>query len=224
MTVAQTRTAPGPADSPIAPPKVVRQRRTRPGLLGLALLLVALGGLGAAYAVNSVRATGEYIAVARPVSAGAQIVPEDLMVVQLGGGQGLTPIAASDGAKVVGKRAAVALSAGSLLTPDQITDDQLLGPGQQQVALGLSPQEIPARALRPGDKVLLVGAPARQDAAPGEATRFQAVVVDTVTPRQDTAVPNDMTVVYVSVAEKDATAVVLLHAQRRISVVLQSGS
>ncbi|MDR7278866.1 SAF domain-containing protein [Catenuloplanes atrovinosus] len=224
MTVAQTRPAPGPADAPVAPPKVVRQRRTRPGLLGLALLLVALGGLAAAYAVNSVRATGQYIAVARPVSVGAQIVPEDLMIVQLGGGQGLTPIAASDADKVVGKRAAVALSAGSLLTPDQITDKQLLGAGQQQVALGLSPQEIPARALRPGDKVLLVGAPARQDAAPSEATRFQGVVVDTVTPQQESAVPSDMTVVYVSVAEKDAAAVVLLHAQRRISVVLQSGS
>ncbi|GAB7039999.1 MULTISPECIES: SAF domain-containing protein [Catenuloplanes] len=224
MTMAQTRPAPGQADAPIAPPKVVRQRRTRPGLLGLALLLVALGGLAAAYAVNSVRATGEYLAVARPVAVGAQIAPEDLMIVQLGGGQGLTPIAASDAAAVVGKRAAVALSPGSLLTPDQITDKQLLGPGQQQIALGLSPQEIPARALRPGDKILLVGAPASQNASATEATRFQGVVVDTVTPDQEAAIPSDMTVVYVSMAEKDAAAVVLLHAQRRISVVLQSGS
>ncbi len=78
MTMAQTRAVPGPADAPIAPPKVVRQRRTRPGLLGLALLLVALGGLGAAFAVNSVRATGEYIGVARPVSVGTVIVREVL--------------------------------------------------------------------------------------------------------------------------------------------------
>ncbi|WP_033344420.1 SAF domain-containing protein [Catenuloplanes japonicus] len=224
MTLAQARPAPGTAETPIAPPKVVRQRRTRPGLLGLALLLIALGGLGAAFAVNSVRATGQYIGVARPVAVGAVIVPEDLMVVQLGGGQGLTPIAAADQDKVLGRHAAVALSPGSLLTPDQITDKQLLGPGQQQVALGLAPQEIPARALRPGDKVLLVGAPAKQDAAPSEATRFQGVVVDTVTPTDTQVVTSDMTVVYVSLAEKDAAAVVLLHAQQRISVVLQSGS
>lgn len=224
MTMAQTRPATGQADAPIAPPKVVRQRRTRPGLLGLALLLVALGGLAAAYAVNSVRATGEYLGVARPVAVGAQIAPEDLMIVQLGGGQGLTPIAASDAVNVVGKRAAVALSPGSLLTPDQITDKQLLGPGQQQVALGLSAQEVPARTLRPGDKVLLVGAPANQTAAPAEATRFQGVVVDTVRPDPNNPGAGNMTVVYVSVAEKDAAAVVLLHAQRRISVVLQSGS
>jgi hypothetical protein len=224
MTLAQARPAPGMADAPVAPPKVVRQRRTRPGLLGLALLLIALGGLGAAFAVNSVRATGEYLGVARPVAVGSVIAAEDLMAVQLGGGQGLTPIAAADRDKVVGKRAAVALSAGSLLTPDQITDKQLLGPGQQQVALGLAPQEIPARALRPGDKVLLVGAPAKQDAAPTEATRFQGVVVDTVAPSDNGMVVSDMTVVYVSLAEKDAAAVVLLHAQQRISVVLQSGS
>ena len=45
MTVASTRSVPGPVDAPVAPPKVVRQRRMRPWLLGLAVLLIALGGL-----------------------------------------------------------------------------------------------------------------------------------------------------------------------------------
>lgn len=224
MTVAQTRPVGGPADAPAAPPKVMRQRRTRPGLLGLALLLIALGGLGAAYAVTSVRATGEYLAVARPVSVGTAIVAEDLMVVQLGGGQGLKPISAADADKVVGKRAAVPLSPGSLLTPEQITDAQLLGPGQQQVALGLTADQIPAKRLRPGDKILLIGAPADKDAGTAGATRYEGVIVDTATPDDDALVANDMVVVYVSVAAKDAAAVALLHAQNRISVVLQSGS
>lgn len=56
-----TRNATGPVDAPVSPPKVVRQRRVRPGLLGLAVLLIALGGLGAAFAVTSVRATGSYL-------------------------------------------------------------------------------------------------------------------------------------------------------------------
>ncbi|MFD0823696.1 hypothetical protein ACFQ0D_36445, partial [Micromonospora zhanjiangensis] len=39
MTVSTTRAGSGPVDAPVAPPKVVRQRRMRPGLLGLAVLL-----------------------------------------------------------------------------------------------------------------------------------------------------------------------------------------
>ena len=42
--------------------------------------------------------------------------------------------------EVVGKRAAVSLVPGTLLTLAQLTDDPLLGPGQQQIALGLKPQ------------------------------------------------------------------------------------
>ncbi|NHW87563.1 flagellar biosynthesis protein FlgA, partial [Escherichia coli] len=57
MSVA-TRNGASPVDAPVTPPRVVRQRRVRPGLLGLAVLLIALGGLGSAFAVTSVRATG----------------------------------------------------------------------------------------------------------------------------------------------------------------------
>ncbi|MFD0788226.1 flagellar biosynthesis protein FlgA, partial [Micromonospora azadirachtae] len=38
-----TRNGTSPAEAPITPPRVVRQRRVRPGLLGLAVLLIALG-------------------------------------------------------------------------------------------------------------------------------------------------------------------------------------
>ena len=126
-------------DAPVAPPRVVRQRRVRPGLLGLAVLLIALGGLGAAFAVTSVRATGSYLAVARPVEVGRQLSADDLVAVQVAGGQGLRPVPAGRLDEVVGKRAAVALTPGTLLTLAQLTDDPLLGPGQQQIALGLKP-------------------------------------------------------------------------------------
>ncbi|WCN81745.1 SAF domain-containing protein [Micromonospora sp. LH3U1] len=211
-----TRNGTGSVDAPVSPPKVVRQRRVRPGLLGLAVLLIALGGLGAAFAVTSVRATGSYLAVARPVEVGREISSADLVTVQVAGGQGLRPVPAGRLDEVIGKRAAVALVPGTLLTLGQVTDDPLLGPGQQQIALGLKTAQVPARELHPGDKVLLVSTPDDNapDAAAAAGTRFSAIVIDMVSPA------NDDKVLYLALPTRDVPAVVALAAQERIAVVL----
>ncbi|SCL16459.1 SAF domain-containing protein [Micromonospora inyonensis] len=211
-----THKGPGPVDAPVAPPRVVRQRRMRPGLLGLAVLLIALGGLGAAFAVTSVRATGTYLAVARPVGVGTVLSADDLMSVQVAGGQGLKPVPAGDIDDVIGKRAAVTLTPGTLVTQAQLTDKPLLGPDQQQLALGLKPSEVPARALRPGDRVLLVSTPVKSSdgRTPTSATRFTATVIDSDTPETGTVV------VYLAVSVRDVPAVVALNAERRIALVL----
>lgn len=211
-----TRNGTGSVDAPVTPPKVVRQRRVRPGLLGLAVLLIALGGLGAAFAVTSVRATGSYLAVARPVEVGREIGTADLITVQVAGGQGLRPVPANRLDEVIGKRAAVALVPGTLLTLAQITDDPLLGPGQQQIALGLKTAQVPARRLHPGDKVLLVSTPdSNANGDPATAgTRFSATVIDVVNQA------NDDQVVYLALTTRDVPAVVALAAQKRLAVVL----
>ncbi|MET8256304.1 SAF domain-containing protein [Micromonospora sp. NPDC005205] len=211
-----TRNGTPSVDAPVNPPTVVRQRRVRPGLLGLAVLLIALGGLGAAFAVTSVRATGSYLAVARPVEVGREISAADLVTVQVAGGQGLRPVPAARLDEVVGKRAAVALLPGTLLTLGQVTDDPLLGPGQQQIALGLKTAQVPARELHPGDKVLLVSTPDNDaDGDPAAAgTRFSATVIDMVSPA------NDDRVLYLALLTRDVPAVVALAAQERLAVVL----
>ncbi|MFC8846732.1 MULTISPECIES: SAF domain-containing protein [unclassified Micromonospora] len=204
-----------PVDAPVTPPRVVRQRRVRPGLLGLAVLLIALGGLGAAFAVTSVRATGSYLAVARPVEVGRTLGADDLVTVQVAGGQGLRPVPAAQLDDVVGMRAAVALTPGTLLTLGQLTDDPLLGPGQQQLALDLAPGRVPAKRLHPGDRVLLVSIPDRSSGGqPASSTRFEATVIDTATPSTSSVV------VYVALTARDVPAVVALAAQGRIAVVL----
>jgi hypothetical protein len=213
MTATATRNN-SPVDAPISPPKVVRQRRTRPGLLGLAVLLIALGGLGAAFAVTSVKATGSYLAVARPVPVGAQVTADDLTTVQIAGGQGLDPVPADRIKEIVGQRAAVALTPGTLLSLAQVTSQPLLGPGQQQIALGLEVSRVPARQLHPGDKVLLVGTPARDDDEPAAITRYEALVIDSAAPDKGS------TVLYLAVDARDAATVVLLAAADRIAVVL----
>jgi hypothetical protein len=188
----------------------------RPGLLGLAVLLIALGGLGAAFAVTSVRATGTYLAVARPVEVGTVLSADDLMSVQVAGGQGLQPVPAGEIDDVIGKRAAVTLTPGTLVTQAQLTDKPLLGPGQQQLALGLKPSEVPARTLRPGDKVLLVSTPEKstEGRTTTSVTRFTATVIDSDSPETNTVV------VYLAVSVRDVPAVVALSAEQRIALVL----
>lgn len=220
MTVAPTRNVSGPVDAPVAPPKVVRQRRIRPGLLGLAVLLVALGGLGSAFAITSVRATGSYLAVARPVAVGAILTADDVTRVEVAGGQGLAPVPASRLNEVIGKRAAVALTPGTLLTRGQFTDKPLLGPGQQQVAISLKVGAVPAKKLRPGDKLLLISLPDKSNAGGAEAsgTRFESTVIDTSAP------DNSTIVLYLALAVRDVPAVVALNASNRVAVVLTAAA
>ncbi|WFE37815.1 SAF domain-containing protein [Micromonospora sp. WMMD998] len=206
-----------PMEAPVAPPKVVRQRRIRPGLLGLAILLIALGGLGAAFAVTSVRSTGTYLAVARPVEVGQQITADDLVPVQLSGGRELRPVPAARMKDLLGLRAAVRLTPGTLLTTTQLTEAPLLGPGQQQIALGLAADQVPARKLHPGDKVLLVSTPDTSTSGAGATrggTRFEATVIDTAVPAS-----NDV-VVYLALAVRDVPAVVALASDDRVALVL----
>ena len=217
MSLRDAQRDPAPVDAPVNPPKVVRQRRVRPGLLGLAVLLIALGGLGAAFAVTSVRATGSYLAVARPVEVGREISAADLVTVQVAGGQGLRPVPAGRLDEVVGKRAAVALLPGTLLT---------LATGHRRPAARprpaadrarpRRPRQVPARELHPGDKVLLVSTP---DAAP---TRHRRRRPPGSRPPSSTwsAPATDDVVLYLALAARDVPAVVALAAQDRIAVVL----
>ena len=202
---------------PVPAPRVVGQRRVRTGHLGLAVALVAIGGLLAAFAFYAATRTGDFLAVARPVAAGATITAEDLSVVQVNSTTGLAPVAASERGSVVGKRAKVSLVPGTLLTADQLTDEELVGPGQQQVGIGLKPERMPARELHSGDKVQLVATPAPNSTGESDSPQtFTATVVDTSPPTENDAT----TVLYVAVSASDAPRVVELAAAERIGVVL----
>ena len=109
------------------------------------------------------------LAVARPVAQGATVSASDLVVVRLSASGRLTPVPAAQAAAVVGRRAAVALLPGSLLTMSDLANVPRLAPGQAVVGVALKPSQLPADGVFPGESVdvILTGLPDTGGAASG---------------------------------------------------------
>jgi hypothetical protein len=123
------------------------------------VLLVVVGAVVAYLLVDTVGVTRPYLALARDVPYGATIGPGDLTVVQVNPSAGLRLVPAVQRDRVIGRQAATQLFAGSPLTPSALTDRGVPGPGQQVVGVELKPGQVPARALRAGEPVVLVVVP-----------------------------------------------------------------
>ena len=81
---------------------------------------------------------------------------DDLTTTQISGDNTLKVIPGDDLDELVGKRAALDIAAGGLLTPEMATDDNMPPAGQSIVGISLTPAQVPAITPRSGDKVRLV--------------------------------------------------------------------
>ncbi|MFC9259366.1 SAF domain-containing protein [Streptomyces hydrogenans] len=160
-----------------APPQIpgavvgFRARRRRPGMYALAIALIAAGGSGGFLAFQATGERTPVLAVARGVQAGDVIKDADLIEAQVQLDPALKPVLAAERDKVVGKRAAVALTPGSLLTQGQATSRTLVKAGERLVGIGLKASQMPATRLSPGDKVLVVATPAEGQIAGEDGKR-----------------------------------------------------
>jgi hypothetical protein len=136
-----------------------RARRRRPGMYALAVALIAAGGGGGLLAFQATGERSPVLAVAHEVQAGDVIEDSDLLEASVSLDPALKPIPASQRDQVVGKRAAVALVPGALLSKGQVTTRTLVEPGERLVGIGLKQTQMPATRLSPGDKVLVVSTP-----------------------------------------------------------------
>jgi hypothetical protein len=136
-----------------ASPSVVRRRRQAPWIVAGVLLVV---GCALAFGVASVGAArGEQVlAVARSVPAGHVVQPSDLRVVRITPTAGLAPLPATSESSAVGRPTAVALVAGTLLTPADIGVPSGSGTGDV-VAVALKAGAYPP-SLGPGGQVDVV--------------------------------------------------------------------
>ncbi|WP_372404912.1 SAF domain-containing protein [Streptomyces luteireticuli] len=167
----------GRPSGPVVPPRVTARRR-RPGLIALSVALIAGGGLGGAVLwMNSGQRT-DVITVTRHVPVGQTVTDQDLGTVSMTLDPGVRTVRTTDRESVVGKRAAVELQPGSLLSASQVTASVLVNGGEQVVPLGLKPEQVPATELTPGTKVAVVAVPGgEQQGKQPEAVRTIAARV-----------------------------------------------
>ena len=97
----------------------------------------------------------EVLVVAQPVSAGQVLTGADLGTARVSTGSGLQVVVAGEEAGVVGRRAAVPLVAGALLTEAEVGSAPPVGSGSDEVAVGLKAGAYPPD-LAPGDRVEVV--------------------------------------------------------------------
>ncbi|MFI1768960.1 SAF domain-containing protein [Streptomyces sp. NPDC020800] len=162
---------------PVAPPRVSVRRR-RPGVIALSVALIAAGGAGVAVLLLQAGHRTEVVTVVRDVQVGQVLTESDLGKASIALDPAVKAVRADDVESVVGKRAAVELKPGSVLTPSQVTKDSLVKAGEQLVPIGLKPEQVPATALVPGQKVELVHVPAQGQVDSGKASDASPRTID----------------------------------------------
>ncbi len=129
-------------------------RARRPGLIALAVLLVAGFALSGAVLVARAGDTTEVLVASHAVPAGHVIESGDVRAARLAGT--VRAIAAADLQSVVGSTAAVGLVPGQVLNRDMLTSAPVPAEGKSLIGLALKPGQFPADGLAIGDQVLVV--------------------------------------------------------------------
>ncbi|MGW1768264.1 SAF domain-containing protein [Streptomyces sp. NPDC002073] len=225
-----TTAAPGQASVPppntaakgvAAAPRVLRQRRRRPGLIALSVALIAAGGLSGALLFTASGQRTAVLVVTRDIPVGAAIADADLKPASLALDPAVKAVPVARKAGLVGHRAAVALTAGALLSPSQVTSESLIKPDEQLVGVALKPSQLPASQLAPGQQVLIVSTP--DPAAGGKPTEkggapktLAATVVEVGQPAPATG----MVVVDVAVPAGDGPALAARVATGAVALIL----
>ena len=166
--------------------RLARQRR--PGWIAAGVALLALAVLVNVYLFTT---SGHRIAVIRVVQrvpVGQQLTRAALTTTLVALGPGVQMIPARQLSEVVGRRAAIDLLPGTLLTAAQVTTQLTPQPGQALVTVPVKPSQLPPRGLAPGSQVRIVstaGAPGQDNtdnAGPGTRTSAKEVLatVDSV--------------------------------------------
>lgn len=214
-TRARSQASADPSGAPagqIAPPPKMRRR---PALIALSVVLVCVGALASAFAFQSMSDSQEVLTVRETIHRGQVVDADDLVVVQIGMDPALQAVAASDAEAVVGKRAALDIAAGSVLTAEQVTDETVPSAGNSVVGVSVTAAMLPAGQVRSGDDVRVVTTSTAGDAE--GPTAVEGVVVGVST---DTVSGN--TLVNVQVAAGDAPRVAAASAEGSAAIVVDS--
>ncbi len=90
------------------------------------------------------------------IRQGQPIETSDLGAADVATSGGVATISASSASELSGKRAAVTIPAGSLITPGDVTSGRVLTAGTAVVGLALKDGQLPSNGVEPGDQVMLI--------------------------------------------------------------------
>ena len=136
----------------VPPPKI----RRRPVHIAATIAAIFIGAAIAAWGWSATTTSETVVAARTTIPRGAVITADDLTTAQISGDNTLKIVPGDDVDELVGKRAALDIAAGGLLTPEMATDDNMPPAGQSIVGISLTPAQVPAITPRSGDKVRLV--------------------------------------------------------------------
>jgi hypothetical protein len=137
--------------------------------------------------------TTPVLALVHDVGWGHSLGDGDLAVAAMVPDEHLQASAADDRAGVVGQIAAHTLSAGTLLTRGELTTLRVPSGGQIVVGVLLKPGGLPAKGVRPEDRVLLTPASTGSSTS-SEVAPVSGIVLDSGSPNTDGSVVVDVVV------------------------------
>ncbi|MEQ4720954.1 SAF domain-containing protein [Nonomuraea sp. B19D2] len=199
-------------------PKLLRQPRQRSrSALVLGALVVAGGAALVFHTVNQMSHREPVLVVTRDVALGQPITAENVSTAMVGADQNVATVRGEDLRRVIGMRAAVDLMPGMLVQPRMVTHQVTPMGDQQLIPVAVKPSRLPARGLRPGDRIFVVLQPEGQGVPDGKkpADGIEAVVDQAKGPDND-----GLMVVDVLVNKSDGPRLAALAADGQVALAL----
>ncbi|MEU9254543.1 SAF domain-containing protein [Streptomyces sp. NPDC048270] len=225
MTTSRKSAGPERPEAPAGPLPITQEaprRRRRPVVVGAGLALAAVGALVAVWQVNEAGNRVAVIAVAHDVKAGEVVNASDLIAAEVAPDPALRPVPVTRSKDIVGKAAAFDLAKGTLVTDASVSEGVNVAKGRDTVGILAKPGQLPARALRTGDAVIVVNTP-QENADPTKNGQkatpdsINAVVVGVSAPDA-----NGAQVVDVAVAGTDSAPLATWAARGSVAIVLKA--
>jgi hypothetical protein len=153
--------------------------RRRPLLIALAVVLTVAGAIGGSVLWRTATSATEVVMVRQDVARGELITAADVGTVRMATDPSLKTVAATELGSLVGKRAAADLTAGTLLSPAEVSDAVVPGPGESLMGVPIAAGMMPAEPLKAGDTVRLVPSGDSRTATTGSTDPISAKVLRT---------------------------------------------
>lgn len=197
--------------------------RRRPVFVAAGIAIVVVGALLIAQLIHAGQTENRVLEVRSDVGRGEVIRDTDLVAVTVGQVSNVSTVPADQLDALVGKRAAVDLRSGSLLSAGAIgAADTVPAPGKSLVGLKLAPGQVPIGDLTAGAKLRLI----QTSALNGSATATDAANTNgqswDATMAASTKGTDQVTLVNVEVKSGEAARIAQLTSQGRIAVVKDS--